>query len=229
VAAPSPHFPDGARALPFLDRTVQDFYLAEGAGLPHPKAGTILFMLPHVNPIFQAEKLAALDGRPPLFGAALQRRLREFFHDTRTVEWESLSEFHPHAGCDVTLDPEVKDRFGLRAARLRIGLHPASRAASDHLGRKATAILDAAGMRTGAAVDDERVYTVLQAGTARMGTDPARSVLDPNGRAHEVPNLYVVDGSGFPSSSGAPFTLTIMANALRVASRVVRAGRTSGL
>jgi choline dehydrogenase-like flavoprotein len=56
-----------------------------------------------------------------------------------------------------------------------------------------------------------------QNGTARFGTDPTTSVLDPNCRAHEVDNLYVVDGSFFPSSSAVNPALTIMANALRVA------------
>ena len=62
-----------------------------------------------------------------------------------------------------------------------------------------------------------RATWVLQHGTCRMGTDPSRSVLDPSGRTHEIPNLYVVDGSFMPSSGGVPTTLTIMANALRVA------------
>lgn len=56
-----------------------------------------------------------------------------------------------------------------------------------------------------------------QNGTARFGTDPATSVLDLNCRAHDVENLYVVDGSFFPSSSAVNPSLTIMANALRVA------------
>jgi choline dehydrogenase-like flavoprotein len=56
-----------------------------------------------------------------------------------------------------------------------------------------------------------------QNGTARFGADPATSVLDLNCRAHEVDNLYVVDGSFFPSSSAVNPALTIMANALRVA------------
>jgi choline dehydrogenase-like flavoprotein len=55
-----------------------------------------------------------------------------------------------------------------------------------------------------------------QNGTVRFGTDPATSALDPLCRAHEVDNLYVVDGSFFPSSSAVNPALTIMANALRV-------------
>lgn len=55
-----------------------------------------------------------------------------------------------------------------------------------------------------------------QCGTCRFGTDPNTSVLDLNCRTHDIDNLYVVDGSFFPSSSGMNPTLTIIANALRV-------------
>lgn len=59
-----------------------------------------------------------------------------------------------------------------------------------------------------------------QNGTCRFGADPRDSVLDPDCRAHELDNLYVVDGSFFPSSSAVNPALTIMANALRVAERL---------
>jgi choline dehydrogenase-like flavoprotein len=55
-----------------------------------------------------------------------------------------------------------------------------------------------------------------QNGTVRFGSDPATSVLDRDCRAHDVDNLYVVDGSFFPSSGAVNPALTIMANALRV-------------
>ena len=58
-------------------------------------------------------------------------------------------------------------------------------------------------------------------GTCRMGKDPARSVLYPWCRAHDVPNLWVVDGSCFPTAGGYNPTLTILANAHRVADRFV--------
>jgi choline dehydrogenase-like flavoprotein len=73
---------------------------------------------------------------------------------------------------------------------------------------------------------DHRIYlgqdiavngTAHQAGTARFGTDPASSVLDLNCKAHELDNLYVVDASFFPSIGAVNPTLTIIANALRVA------------
>jgi choline dehydrogenase-like flavoprotein len=55
-----------------------------------------------------------------------------------------------------------------------------------------------------------------QNGTVRFGRDPKTSALDVNCRAHELDNLYVVDGSFFPSSSAVNPALTIIANALRV-------------
>lgn len=60
-----------------------------------------------------------------------------------------------------------------------------------------------------------------QVGTARFGTDPATSVLDTNCKTHEIDNLYVVDGSFFPSSGAVNPSLTIMANALRVGDHLI--------
>jgi choline dehydrogenase-like flavoprotein len=58
-------------------------------------------------------------------------------------------------------------------------------------------------------------------GTVRFGTDPAESVLDPNCKAHDLDNLYVVDTSFFPSSSAVNPALTAMANALRVGDHLI--------
>ena len=60
-----------------------------------------------------------------------------------------------------------------------------------------------------------------QVGTCRFGTDPATSVLDVNCKAHDLDNLYVVDGSFFPSSAAVNPSLTIMANAMRVGDRLM--------
>jgi choline dehydrogenase-like flavoprotein len=62
--------------------------------------------------------------------------------------------------------------------------------------------------------------TAHQAGTARFGRDPASSVLDIDCKAHELDNLYVADASFFPSIGAVNPTLTIVANALRVADRI---------
>jgi choline dehydrogenase-like flavoprotein len=57
-------------------------------------------------------------------------------------------------------------------------------------------------------------------GTCRFGDDPNESVLDRDNRSHDLPNLFVVDSSFFPSSSGTNPSLTISANALRVADAI---------
>jgi choline dehydrogenase-like flavoprotein len=62
-------------------------------------------------------------------------------------------------------------------------------------------------------------------GTAVAGADPSSSVLDPNCRSHDVDNLYVVDGSFFPSSAALNPALTIAANALRVAPTITASSR----
>jgi choline dehydrogenase-like flavoprotein len=60
-----------------------------------------------------------------------------------------------------------------------------------------------------------------QNGTIRFGHDAKTSALDPNCKAHQVDNLYVVDGSFFPSSAAVNPALTIMANALRVGDHIL--------
>ena len=59
--------------------------------------------------------------------------------------------------------------------------------------------------------------TAHQVGTCRFGTDPQDSVLDPHCKAHDLDNLYVVDASFMPSISAVNPSLTIIANAIRVA------------
>lgn len=61
-----------------------------------------------------------------------------------------------------------------------------------------------------------------QCGTARFGHDAKTSVLDVNCKAHDLDNLYVVDGSFFPSSNAVNPALTIMANALRVGDHLLQ-------
>jgi choline dehydrogenase-like flavoprotein len=62
--------------------------------------------------------------------------------------------------------------------------------------------------------------TAHQAGTARFGVDPRTSVLDLDCKAHELDNLYIADASFFPSIGSVNPTLTIIANALRVADKI---------
>jgi choline dehydrogenase-like flavoprotein len=78
-------------------------------------------------------------------------------------------------------------------------------------------VLAAAGATVQRSPRPAEVYWFLQAGTARMVKRASDGVVGADGQAFDMPNLYVADGSALPSAGGAPFTLTIMANALRIA------------
>ena len=71
-------------------------------------------------------------------------------------------------------------------------------------------------------VFSRRAHTI---GTCRMGTDADAAVVDPDGRAFDVPNLHVADNSTFPSALGANPALTIMALSLRCADRFLARAR----
>jgi choline dehydrogenase-like flavoprotein len=208
--------------LPWLGVSIQDYYRlpATAGSAGGAKGGTLRFDFMHPSVISRAERVARSE-EPPLWGQALKDRLRRHFRECKTVETEIFGEFLPLEGTYVDLDPKITDRYGLPVARITLQHHPVDVAAIQFLTARARDVLQAMG------ADSLRVdiplgtLRVLQRGTCRFGTDPSRSVLDPSCRAHDVPNLYVVDGSFMPTGGGVPTTLTIQANALRVGAIVV--------
>ncbi len=111
---------------------------------------------------------------------------------------------------------------GRQRARILYRLHPNDAQRRIHFLHQLKDILDP--FRTlslGSGKDNSNLGHVC--GTARFGTDPKTSVLDAHNRAHEVNNLYVVDTSFFPSSAGLNPSLTVAANALRVATHLDQA------
>jgi choline dehydrogenase-like flavoprotein len=72
-----------------------------------------------------------------------------------------------------------------------------------------------------------RLFSAHQMGTCRMGTDPATSVADPRGELHDVPGVWIGDGSAFPTSSGTNPMISIMALASRTADHVIAAAGAS--
>lgn len=109
---------------------------------------------------------------------------------------------------------------GTQGIRIDYALHPSEkRRIGEFRRRVAEALRPYRYVLMKQAENNERIAHAC--GTCRFGTDPERSVLDPNNRAHEVDNLYVVDSSFFPSSGGTNPSLTIAANALRVADLIL--------
>ncbi|HKG49289.1 MAG TPA: GMC family oxidoreductase [Actinomycetales bacterium] len=164
-----------------------------------------------------------LPGRPT-WGAEAKQVDREYFSHSMAVAMV-LHDMPQHDN-RVDLDDEVTDAWGLPVARITLTPHENDLAQGRFLVDRCGEILEAAGAKGVDRVYAERVTGNCshQHGTARMGHDPQTSVLDADCRAHEVENLYVVDGSPFPTATGANPTLTIMANAWRVAEHIARSG-----
>ncbi|HEX8794344.1 MAG TPA: GMC family oxidoreductase [Polyangiaceae bacterium] len=205
-------------------RTVQDFYWMDPPVEGVAKGGTLSFLVGFVQPIAMAEGIArrhAKDGGGVLWGTALKKLLRDRMVRSE-LQFETFCEFYATPGTYVDLDPAIKDRWGTPVARMTVSTHPRSRDGTRLLARKAVEVLKALGAEETYVTAEHTETKFLQGGTCRFGKDPATSVLDETCRAHEVPNLYVTDGSFLPTSGGVPLTLTIMANSFRVADHLAR-------
>lgn len=161
-----------------------------------------------------------LPGRP-VWGEAAKRADRDYFRHSMKIG-VCLHDLVVESN-RVDLDPTVKDAWGVPVARITHKSHPNDLALAKWQLAKNSEILDAAGARKITSVTHQRCTgnTFHQHGTARMGFDPEKSVLNEWCEAHDVPNLYVIDGSGFPTALGVNPTLTMMAHAWRASEFIV--------
>lgn len=163
----------------------------------------------------------------PSWGAEAKRVDREYFN--RSMAVAMVVHDMPQHDNRVDLDDKVTDAWGLPVARITLRPHDNDLAMGRFLIDRNAEILEAAGARKVDKVYIDRITGNCshQHGTVRMGEDPESSVLDRWCRAHEVDNLFVVDGGAFPTATGANPTLTIMANAWRVAEHIAE-GKIAG-
>jgi len=150
-----------------------------------------------------------------LFGEELLRHMNDTFG--RSVNISAYGEQLPHEGNRVSLDDEVTDTFGLPVPRIRTVLRDNERRMQAHMGRTLRAILEAAGADEISVAKYDSIMGTHLLGTCPMGEDPSTSVTNSFGRAHDVSNLFIADGSLFPCGTPANPTLTIQALATRVA------------
>lgn len=138
------------------------------------------------------------------------------------ANWGLFGEDLPDESNRVTLSATVTDSSGIPAPEIHYAMSDNSRRMLDfHIEKASQSLLEAGAYKV--EVDRLMRYSGWHLlGTARMGDDPRTSVLDRWNRAHDVPNLYVVDGSCFVTSSGVNPTSTIVAIALRAADNMVR-------
>ena len=142
--------------------------------------------------------------------------------DTQRAIFEGVADqLIPAAGGMPSARDVVTDAAGIAAPEVHYRMSENSRRMLDFHIERAKESMDAAGAYK-IEVDRLMRYSGWHLlGTARMGNDPKTSVLDRWNRAHDVPNLYVVDGSCFVTSSGVNPTSTIVSIALRAADHMV--------
>ncbi|HWB61857.1 MAG TPA: GMC family oxidoreductase [Chthoniobacteraceae bacterium] len=164
-------------------------------------------------PIAFAKQMMAARGS---WGWGMRRVMMDYNH------WSAfgvLGEILPWPDNRVTLSNE-KDQFGLRVAHVNFDLHDNDKKLIAFGARKVEEVMRAAGAEE---VVQESRYAHL-VGAARMGKDPATSVVDQFGRTHDIPNLFVCDGSILPTQGSANPGLTIQALAARTADYLISQG-----
>ena len=151
----------------------------------------------------------------PGFGAAYKRALAD---GVVRMTMGGMGECLPRWENLVALDPSLVDGYGIPVLRISMAWSENERAMMPDMAQTAAEMLEAAGatdIRPWTVPDRMPGMGIHEVGVARMGIDPRASVLNQFQQAHDVANLFVMDGSGFVSSACQNPTLTIMALAVR--------------
>lgn len=138
----------------------------------------------------------------------------------RSAGMVSVCEDLPEEINRVTLDPHLRDKHGIPAPKITYRIGENTQRMLDHSVVRGVEILKAAGAHDITVKSPLRYAGWHLMGTARMGTDPKRSVVNEWGRSHDVKNLFIVDGSVFVTSGGVNPTSTIQAVALYIADQI---------
>ncbi len=150
-----------------------------------------------------------------MWGKQLQDFLRDYnFFARLTLVGEVL----PNVNNQVTLDPQVKDQYGLPVPRVTFGYGANELAAIEDGVNKCKEILAAAGGGEPMYVTPDTAHLM---GTCRMGSNPQKSVVNAFCQSHDIPNLFICDASIFVTGGSANPTLTVMAIAARTADYIV--------
>ncbi|ACL55460.1 GMC family oxidoreductase [Methylobacterium nodulans] len=154
-----------------------------------------------------------LSGSRGLWGEALVAEMQRYNH---VAGLKVVSEYMPQERNRVTLADET-DQYGLPIPRITYSWCDNDKAVNRHSLAFMRRALEAAG---GGEIWEQENDTCHLNGTARMGSDPRTSVVDADCRSWDIPNLWICDGSVFPTVGGVNPSLTIQAIALRTADRI---------
>ena len=164
----------------------------------------------------------ALGGLPPgspTWGEGYARALAEQY--THSMFFGCHGTSLPVEANSVSLDPTLKDAWGLSAMRVTYKDHPDDLKNAAYLVDKATQLAEAAGAtKHWPDPIQPQTNSVHLLGTCRMGNDPKTSVVDRFNRTHDVKNLFICDGSSLVTSTRGQPTMTIMALAFRAGENI---------
>ncbi|HEY8175498.1 MAG TPA: GMC family oxidoreductase, partial [Gemmatimonadaceae bacterium] len=159
----------------------------------------------------------AFNGLPPdtpKWGKEFKRELVSQFN--RTLEAAGHCTSLPVKTNSVSLDPDVKDAWGIPAPRITYQDHPQDLKVAKYFAERGEELLQAAGAtKTWQTPVESQQFGFHLLGTCRMGNDPRTPVVDKYHRAHDVRNLFLVDGSSFVTGGRGQPTMTIQALAFR--------------
>ncbi len=172
--------------------------------------GGYAFMSQGPLPMAWAQTLATSRG---LWGAELRDEMRKYNHMAGFVP---VGETEPRPQNRVTIAEEV-DQYGLRIPKVVFSYSENDKRLQRHAVAFMSDMLAAAG---GHDIWTNYKDTSHLLGTCRMGDDPRTSVVDADGRSWDIPNLWICDGSLFPTCGGVNPSLTIQALACRAADRM---------
>ena len=153
-----------------------------------------------------------LDLAAPGFGEAYKRAVAG--PQPTAVTLQGFGECLSYDDNYCAIDPGTVDIFGIPVVKLHLTPKANERAMQADMAVAAAEMLEAAGARNVRPLTGMRGQA-HEVGAARMGTDPKTSVLTPFLQTHDIANLFVMDGSSFPSVGWQNPTLTIMALAVR--------------
>lgn len=158
------------------------------------------------------------------WGAEYKKNLQHDF--TRSLFLLCSATSLPLDSNNVTIDPTHKDRWGRPSLRITYKDHDDDLAIAKFLQQRAVELIDAAGAeQVWAPVPEYTKGGAHLLGTCRMGDDPQTSVVNRYHRTHDIPNLFLCDGSSMVTSGRGQPTMTIMALAFRAAEHIGAAAR----
>src|SRR6056297_2028443 len=204
-------------------RVIHDFYTIDPALGFYGGGGIDSRCAADGTPIAFADYAVPPDG--PRWGAEYAASLKELF--THTAAFVGHTTSLPVPTNSVSLDPTLTDRWGRPALRTTYADHEHDARTMEFFEERAKELMDAAGAtrvwgENGSDWDPTSLHLL---GTCRMGNDPKTSVVDKFHRAHDVPNLFICDGSSLVTSGRGQPTMTIQALAFRAAEHMTNAAR----